>query len=138
MPHSHSHGHSHVHVHGGQTGTVLLASLGITAGFVAIEVIAGLRAGSLALLSDAGHNFTDAFGLLLASVGYYFQSRPGDHTKTYGYHRAGVLAAFINALLLVALSLGLFYESYRRILAPQAVEPNVMLWVAVLGLVMNL
>lgn len=136
MARKHSHGHAHAH--GGQTGKVLFASLVITAGFVAIETAAGFRAHSLALLSDAGHNFTDAFGLLLASVGYYFQSRPGDHVKTYGYHRAGVLAAFINALFLVALSLILFYESYQRLVAPQTVEPGTMIWVALLGLAMNI
>jgi cobalt-zinc-cadmium efflux system protein len=138
MAHSHRHSHAHSHSHAGKTGKVLLASLVITTAFVVIEAIAGLRSGSLALLSDAGHNFTDAFGLLLAWVAYYFQSRPGDHSKTYGYHRAGVLAAFSNAVLLVALSLVLFYESYRRILAPQPVESGVMIWVAAVGLAMNL
>jgi len=134
--HSHSHhGHSHSHA---QKGTALFVSLILTAGFVVAETIAGLRAGSLALLSDAGHNFTDAFGLLLAAVAFLVQSRPANHVKTYGYHRTGVLAAFINALLLVALSLGLFYESYRRILHPQPVAENIMIWVAAAGLIMNL
>ena len=63
-----------------------------------METIAGFRAGSLALLSDAGHNFTDAFALLLAAIGFYLQSRPGDQIKTFGYQRAGVLVAFINAM----------------------------------------
>ena len=80
------------------TGNVLAWSLAATAAFVAIEVVAGFRAHSLALLSDAGHNFTDALALLLAWFGFYLQSKPADEYKTYGYHRAGVLSAFVNAL----------------------------------------
>jgi cobalt-zinc-cadmium efflux system protein len=134
--HSHSHpGHSHAH---GQRGTALFVSLILTAAFVVAEAVAGLRAGSLALLSDAGHNFTDAFGLLLAAVAFVTQSRPANHVKTYGYHRTGVLAAFINALLLVALSLVLFYESYQRMLHPQPVVESIMIWVAGAGLILNL
>ncbi|HEY1759860.1 MAG TPA: cation diffusion facilitator family transporter [Bryobacteraceae bacterium] len=134
--HSHSHhGHSHAH---GQRGTALFVSLILTAAFVVAETAAGLRAGSLALLSDAGHNFTDAFGLLLAAVAFVVQSRPANQVKTYGYHRTGVLAAFINALLLVALSLTLFYESYQRMLHPQPVAESIMVWVAGAGLVLNL
>lgn len=135
---AHSHSHSHSHVHAGQTGKVLFASLGLTLAFVVAETIAGFRSGSLALLSDAGHNFTDAFGLLLAGIAYYLQSRPGDQTKTYGYHRTGVLAAFINAVVLVLLSLALFYESYRRFVVPQPVTESIMIWMASIGLVMNL
>src|SRR6202451_1679448 len=118
---AHQHSHSHSHVHAGQTGKVLFVSLALTVAFVLAEAIAGLRSGSLALLSDAGHNFTDAFGLLLAGVGFILHSRPANQVKTYGYQRAGVLAAFVNALLLVVLSLALFYESYRRLLDPKPV-----------------
>src|SRR5580658_4803440 len=135
MAHDHSHGHSHSH---GQTGTALFVSLILTAGFVVAEAVAGFRAGSLALLSDAGHNFTDAFGLLLAAIAFVLQSRPANQVKTYGYHRTGVLAAFINALLLVAFSLALFYEGYRRLLHPQPVAENIMIWVAGAGLILNL
>jgi cobalt-zinc-cadmium efflux system protein len=135
MGHNHSHGHSHAH---GQKGTALFVSLILTSAFVVAEAVAGIHAGSLALLSDAGHNFTDAFGLLLAAIAFVMQSRPADHVKTYGYHRTGVLAAFINALLLVVLSLGLFYESYQRVLHPQPVAENVMIWVAGAGLILNL
>src|SRR5947207_988163 len=95
---------------------VLIFSLILTLAFVAGEAIAGFWSGSLALIADAGHNFTDAFGLGLAAVAYYFQSRPGDHVKTYGYLRAGVLAAFLNALTLGALAAGIFWESYQRFL----------------------
>jgi cobalt-zinc-cadmium efflux system protein len=133
---AHDH-HHHDHSHGA-TGKVLFASLILTSLFVVIEAIAGWRSGSLALLSDAGHNFTDAFGLLLAAVGFAWQSRPGNHRKTFGYHRTGVLAAFINALTLVALSAGLLFESYQRFVHPEPVQSVTMMVVAAIGLALNL
>lgn len=113
-------------------------SLVVTVAFVVVQVIAGIKSGSLALLSDAGHNFTDALALGLAAFGFWLQSKPANDVKTYGYHRAGVLAAFINALSLLLLAGFIFYESYHRLLAPQAVEEWIMLWIAGLGLLVNL
>jgi cobalt-zinc-cadmium efflux system protein len=134
-PHSHDHGHSHSH---SGTGRALIASLLLTLGFVAFEAVAGFRASSLALLSDAGHNFADAFALLLAAFGFYLQSRPANAVKTYGYQRAGVLAAFVNAVSLVVLALFLFYESYERLRNPQPVVERTMIVVAAIGLTLNL
>ncbi len=127
----------HSHAQGAGTGRVLQWSLAATALFVAVEAAAGIQAGSLALLSDAGHNFTDALALLLAWFGCYLQSRPADDVRTYGYHRAGVLAAFVNAVTLVVLSGFIFYESYRRLLSPRRVDESTMFAVAALGLVLN-
>jgi cobalt-zinc-cadmium efflux system protein len=135
--HDHSHSHGHDHSHAG-TGRALIASLLLTLGFVVFEAVAGFRASSLALLSDAGHNFADAFALLLAAFGFYLQSRPANAVKTYGYQRAGVLAAFVNAVSLVVLALFLFYESYERLRNPQPVVESTMIVVAAIGLVMNL
>ena len=131
------HSHSHTHSHGPATGSVLRWSLVATSAFVLVELFAGVRAHSLALISDAGHNFTDALALLLAWFGFYLQSKPADETKTYGYHRASVLSAFLNALTLVALSVWIFYESALRLRHPAAVQESVMMAVAALGLVMN-
>jgi cobalt-zinc-cadmium efflux system protein len=117
---------------------VIVWSLVATTAFVVIEIAAGLRAHSLSLVSDAGHNFTDALALLLAWFGVYFGRKPPDTSKTYGYHRAGVLAAFLNALSLLLLAGFILYESYRRWLEPQQVEEWTMLAVAALGLVLNL
>ena len=125
--HSHSHG----------TGKVLTWSTFATLAFVAIEIFAGMRANSLALLSDAGHNFTDALALVLAAVAYKMQTRPANERKTFGYHRAGVLAAFINALTLVAIALFIFWESWRRFMRPLAVSEGTMLMVACVGLAVN-
>jgi cobalt-zinc-cadmium efflux system protein len=137
--HSHAHGHSHSHDHShAGTGRALIVSLILTLGFVVFEAVAGFRASSLALLSDAGHNFADAFALLLAAFGFYLQSRPANAVKTYGYQRAGVLAAFVNAVSLVVLALFLFFESYERLRNPQPVVESTMIVVATLGLAMNL
>jgi cobalt-zinc-cadmium efflux system protein len=108
-----------------------------TSAFVALEVFAGLRAHSLALLSDAGHNATDALALLLSWFAYYLQARGANERKTYGYHRAGVLAAFLNALVLVLLSLWIFWESYERLLQPEPVAENWMMGMAAIGLFLN-
>jgi cobalt-zinc-cadmium efflux system protein len=128
--------HSHAHSHAG-TATVLRWSLAATLVFVAVEVVAGVQARSLALLSDAGHNFTDGLALLLSWFCFYLQSKPADESKTYGYHRAGVLAAFVNALTLVGLAAWIFYESAARLRHPQPVQEYTMLAVAVLGVFLN-
>src|SRR5690348_13657170 len=100
----------HHHHTANGTGWALRLSLAATLGFTAFEVWAGFRAHSLSLLSDAGHNFTDALALLLAAIGLHWQQKPADESRTYGYQRAGVLTAFINALTLVAISLFIFWE----------------------------
>jgi cobalt-zinc-cadmium efflux system protein len=127
--------HHHHHVH--RTGWVLRVSLVATVLFTAFEVYAGFRAGSLALLSDAGHNFTDALALLLAAVGLYLQGKPPDQSKTFGYQRAGVIAAFLNAATLIIVSMAIFWESIARIIHPRGVNETVMMWVAVAALVLN-
>ncbi|MGA8029586.1 MAG: cation diffusion facilitator family transporter [Bryobacteraceae bacterium] len=127
--------HHHSHVHG--TGWILRVSLVATLLFTAFEVMAGLRSGSLALLSDAGHNFTDALALLLAAIGLYLQGKPANQNKTYGYQRAGVITAFLNASTLILISLVIFWEAIGRILHPQPVNERIMMWVAAAALVLN-
>ncbi len=99
--------------------------------------MAGLRSHSLALLSDAGHNATDALALLLAWLAVWFQAKPADEVKTFGYQRAGVLAAFVNAITLVVLSVWIFWEAYQRLLHPEPVSEITMIVVAGLGIAMN-
>ena len=127
--------HSHGHQHG--TANVLKTSFLATVLFVVVEAIAGFRSGSLALVSDAGHNFTDALALVLATVGVYMQSKPADDVKTFGYHRAGVLTAFVNALTLVAISIYIFYEAWQRFVHPEPIQERIMFWVAVAALALN-
>src|SRR5438874_11871870 len=130
----------HVHASPGtteKTSRVLRVSLIVTFAYIVLLVIAGIRAHSLALLSEAGHNLSDFFALLLSLVAVYLHSRPPSSTKTYGYHRAGVLAALINSASLVAVSFLIFYEAFRRLQAPQHVHAGVMIGVAAAGVVMN-
>src|SRR6202521_2662786 len=129
----------HAHAHGGgeRTSRILRVSLVVTAAYIVLLVVAGIRAHSLALLSEAGHNLSDFFALLLSLTAVYLQSRPPSSTKTYGYHRAGVLAALVNAVSLVAVSGFIFYEAFRRLQNPEHVHAGVMISVAAAGVVMN-
>ncbi|HZZ16970.1 MAG TPA: cation diffusion facilitator family transporter [Candidatus Sulfotelmatobacter sp.] len=128
----------HSHVHGaGSPKRVLKISLGVTAAYIVLLVVAGIRSHSLALLSEAGHNLSDFLALSLSLVAVYLQSRPASSTKTYGYHRAGVLAALVNAVSLVGVAFFIFYEAFRRLQHPEHVQAWVMMWVAAAGVLMN-
>jgi len=130
----------HVHVRHSRKASparVLKISLFVTLGYILLLVISGIRAHSLALLSEAGHNLSDFLALVLSLTAVYLQNRPPSATKTYGYHRAGVLAALINAVSLVAVSFVIFYEAYRRIQNPEHVHAGLMIGVAAAGVVMN-
>ena len=130
--------HAHAGHHGNERATrILRFSLVVTLAYIALLVVAGLRSHSLALLSEAGHNLSDFFALLLSLIAVYLQSRPPSATKTYGYHRAGVLAALANAASLVAVSVLIFYEAFKRLQNPQQVHAQVMIGVAAAGVVMN-
>ena len=120
-----------------RTQSVLRFSLGATLLYVLLTFIAGLRAHSLALLSEAGHNVSDFLALLLSFAAVYFQSRPADHSRTFGYQRAGVLAAFVNAATLVLISIWIAIEAIHRLSAPVSVQPRLMIIVAAAGVVMN-
>src|SRR5262249_24906762 len=119
------------------TSKLLGVSLFITAAYIVVTLIAGIRAHSLALLSEAGHNVSDFLALLLSWVAVYVQTLQPSDTKTYGYHRAGVLAAFVNAITLVVVSVFIFVEAIHRLRQPVAVHAGLMMWVAGAGVVMN-
>src|SRR5215472_6901312 len=126
------HDHSHA-----PSAKALRYSLLATFAYVLVTLFAGLRAHSLALLSESGHNVTDLLALLLSWAAVFIQTRPRSATKTYGYHRAGVLAAFVNALTLVVIAFYIFYEAVGRLNHPVQVQPKIMIWVAVVGVLMN-
>ena len=133
-------GSMHVHAKGGETGRtskVLKISLVVTAVYILLLVVAGVRAHSLALLSEAGHNLSDFFALLLSWGAVFLQARAPDERKTFGYNRAGVLAAFVNGLSLVLISFYIWYEAFHRLLHPVEVHAGWMIWVAAAGVVMN-
>jgi cobalt-zinc-cadmium efflux system protein len=120
-----------------RTQSVLCVSLVATLAYVVVTFVAGLRAHSLALLSEAGHNASDFLALLLSFAAVYFHSRPASDSKTFGYQRAGVLAAFINAATLIVISIWIGFEAIHRLGAPVAVQPRLMMVVAAAGVVMN-
>jgi cobalt-zinc-cadmium efflux system protein len=109
----------------------------LTTAYIAATFFFGLRAHSLALLSEAGHNLSDLAAIALSFVAVYFQSQPATETKTFGYQRAGVLAAFVNSLALVLLSAWIAIEAVHRIAAPHGVQPRLMMIVAAAGVLMN-
>lgn len=113
------------------------SALAATLVLVVTEFIAGTLAHSLALVSDGWHNLTDVPSLALAWLALYFELRPPDHRKTFGYQRAGVLAAFVNALILSGVALFLCYEGYHRIVHPEPVQAGIMMAVGVAALVIN-
>src|SRR3569832_535722 len=131
--HSHDHGHSHAP----RTSRVLALSIAATLGYIVLTIVVGIRAHSLALISEAGHNASDLFALVLSWLAVYFQQRPADDQRTYGYTRAGVLAALLNALSLIVVSAFIFIEAAERFRTPQDVHPRPMLIVAAIGVVMN-
>jgi len=108
-----------------------------TLAYVALTLFAGVKAHSLALLSEAGHNMSDFLALALSFVAVYFQGRPPNSRKTFGYQRAGVLAAFLNAATLILIALWIGVEAIHRLSAPVIVQPRLMMWVAAAGVIMN-
>ena len=116
----------------------LILSFSITILILVAEMIGGLLSNSLALLSDAGHVLTDAFALGLSMIAARISKRPSDYRATYGYQRVGLLAAIINGLGLLGISVFIFMESYNRFISPQQIDTAVMLPVAVGGLIGNI
>ncbi len=116
---------------------VLKISLAATFCYVVATFYFGVRAHSLALISEAGHNVSDMLAIVLSFVAVYFQARPATDEKTFGYQRAGVLAAFVNALTLVVLAGWIAIAALHRLAAPEPVQPKLMMLVAAAGVVMN-
>ena len=116
---------------------ILQFSMVLTLAYVLATFFFGLRAHSLALISEAGHNVSDLLAILLSFVAVYFHARPATDEKTFGYQRAGVLAAFVNAVTLVVLSAWIAIEALHRLAAPVAVHPRIMMYVAAAGVLMN-
>jgi len=138
--HDHSHGngpgHGHGHDHATSTRRLTIA-LAITALFLVAEVVGGVLSNSLALLADAGHMLTDVGALGLSLFVAWFSLQPASPTKTYGYLRWEILAAFINGTVLLLASAWILWESVQRLRTPEPVEGGVMLLVATGGLLVN-
>ena len=128
--------HSHAEHRAGQQQHLLIVLL-MTGTFTVIEVIGGLFTGSLALLADAGHMLTDVAALGLSAFAMWMAARPYTPDKTYGYHRAEILAAVTNAVVLLSLSVWILYEAYRRVFEPSHVIGVPMLLIGLVGLAVN-
>jgi cobalt-zinc-cadmium efflux system protein len=144
--HGHDHDHSHPHRalyghHHHDVSANMTLALGLsvfaTLTLVGVELIAGYLGHSIALISDGIHNLTDAPTLALAWLAARWARRPPTREKTYGYHRAGILAAFANAIMLTLASLFLIYESVGRLRNPVEVQTTIMMWVSIVALVVN-
>lgn len=130
---------SHLEPHGRRSDSRRIgAALAVTAAFMLVELAGGWIAGSLALLADAGHMLTDAAALLLAWIAARLAEEPSAPGRTYGYHRAQVIAAFVNALALFAVVAWIVYEAVLRLAEPRPVGGGTMLGVALAGLAANL
>jgi cobalt-zinc-cadmium efflux system protein len=133
------HGHSfpgHQHAYATEVGTApsraavarrtgkraLSAALALTLGYMVVEVVGGWATNSLALISDAAHMFTDAIALGLGLFGIWIADQPATEHKTYGYHRAEILVALLNGLVLWLVVLGVFWEAWQRVAAPPSVH----------------
>lgn len=116
----------------------LIIVFGLTTAYLVVEVVAGLLTGSLALLADAGHMVADVGGLALALFAIRFAERPATLAKTYGYYRAEILAALVNAVVLIFISFSILYEASRRFQNPPEILSLPMFLVAIVGLVVNL
>lgn len=132
------HTHSHLREAARQSTRRLSISLFLTLAFVVIEAAAGILSNSLALLTDAAHNLTDVIALALSWFAIRVTARPANERKTYGYHRVGILVALINSTTLVLISLGIFYEAWRRFISPPEVQSGILVGVGLIAVVVNL
>ncbi len=129
----------HTHEHDLQSGSQgLLIALIITIIIMLAEVVGGFLSNSLALLGDAGHMFTDVFSLGLSLFAINMAKKPPNSTRTFGYHRMEVMAALTNGLLLILISLAIFYEAYKRFASPPEISGSLMLIIASIGLIGNI
>jgi len=134
--------HSHSHAgtpdaNRGRQGRLLWALI-LTGGFALVEVVGGVVSGSLALIADAGHMATDSASLLLAWLAFQLARRPADDSRSYGFHRAEILAAFVNGLAMILLAAWIIYEAFTRLQQPVEVMGGMMLTVALVGLAVNI
>lgn len=137
MANHHTHHHPGSHGHPGHSGRLLGVTL-LNLAITVVQIVGGLIANSLSLLSDAVHNLGDSSAIFIAFVAGKISRRKPDKHFTFGYKRAEILAALFNGLVLIAICIFLFYEAYQRFLHPEPVKGLLMLVVAVFGLLVNL
>ena len=134
----HNHSHSHFGDLASKTTKRLALSLSLTAIFVVVEILAGIFGNSLALLTDAAHNFTDVIALGLSWYALRLAAQPANAGKTFGYHRVGILVALINSTTLILIAVGIFYEAWKRFISPPEVDSVILIAVGALAFIINL
>src|SRR6201998_4100229 len=133
----HAHHRGDAHTHGKATRGFLSAALIATLALVVAEFLAGSLGHSIALVSDAVHNLSDVPAILISWIAAHWAERPADAERTFGYRRAGVLAAFTNSILLLLVALALFWEAFERFRHPVAVHEQWMIGLSLFALLIN-
>ena len=133
----HSHSHNHSHSHSDLKGRNLLISIALNIVITAAQVIGGLLSGSLALLSDALHNFSDVISLVVSYVASKLSRQKASIHRTFGYKRAEILAAFINASTLVIVAVLLIIEAVKRFKNPEEIESTLVIWLSLIAIIGN-
>ncbi|TLF46516.1 cation diffusion facilitator family transporter [Maribacter aurantiacus] len=131
--HHHAHGHSHPKVEGRNLIISILLNILITAS----QVVGGIISGSLALLSDALHNFSDVLSLIVSYIANVLSKKKASTTKTFGYKRAEIIAAFVNSATLIVVAVLLIKEAIERFINPEEVESSLVIWLSLLGIAAN-
>src|SRR5690606_33815324 len=137
MSHNHAHSHTHSHSHPDLKGRKLLLSILLNIVITVAQVIGGLISGSLSLLSDALHNFSDVISLIVSYVADRYSKKDASVEKTFGNKRAEIIAAFVNSATLIVVAIYLIYEAILRFMNPQAIESGLVIWLAILGIIAN-
>ncbi|MEY8849496.1 cation diffusion facilitator family transporter [Psychroserpens sp. XS_ASV72] len=132
-----SHSHSHNHSHSDLKGRNLLISIVLNIIITTAQVVGGLLSGSLSLLSDALHNFSDVLSLIVSYVASKLSKRKASINRTFGYKRAEILAAFVNAATLIIVAVILIKEAIERFNNPQEIESNVVIWLSLIAILAN-
>lgn len=131
-------GHNHAHHHHPETkGKNLLISIFLNILITVSQVIGGIVSGSLALLSDALHNFSDVLSLVVSYIATKIAKREASKTKTFGYKRAEIIAAFVNSATLMIVAIILIKEAIERFIHPQSIESTIVIWLSLLGILAN-
>ncbi len=133
----HAHAHNHTHNHGNLAGKNLLISIFLNLLITISQVVGGLLSGSLALLSDALHNFSDVVSLIISYLANLLSKQKASSKRTFGYKRAEIIAAFINATSLIIVAILLIIEAIKRFQNPQEISAGLVIWLSLLGIIAN-
>lgn len=137
MGSSHSHNNHHDHHHGNLKGKNLFISILLNILITVAQIVGGIISGSLALLSDALHNFSDVLSLVISYIANRLAQKKASTTRTFGYKRAEIIAAFVNAATLIVVAILLIIEAFRRFSEPHHIDSQIVIWMSILGILIN-